>query len=102
VNRPDPTATSTPAAQAAPKPELQIDPKPSKDLDSPVVSFVGKEPTEEAVLAGAKAFAQGFDGPHPCKTDPCDECLDDSRRVLIAAYKVDGISSAISDTGGDE
>lgn len=94
----DPTATSQPAAQAAPSPPDSWTRRPHS-----AVSFVGKEPTEEAVLAGAKAFAQGFDGPHPCKTDPCDECLDDSRRVLIAAYKVDGeTSSAISDTGGDE
>lgn len=100
MNRPDPTATSTPAAQAAPKPELQIDPKPSKDLDSPVVSFVGKEPTEEAIEAGFQAMKETM---FPSRADYDHHLRDCATACLIAAYKVDGeTSSAISDTGGDE
>ena len=89
MNRPDLTATSQPAAQAAPIPDA---------------SFVGKEPTEEAIEAGLKEQAAA----------DCRYTLADIRKgpnehvkrlmmrdILIAAYKVDGISSAISDTGGD-
>jgi hypothetical protein len=46
--------------------------------------------TEGMVARGARAFAEGFSNPsHPCRTNPCDECLDDARRVLCAALLED-------------
>lgn len=57
-------------------------------IDRRIVIPVSALLSEQAVEAGAKGFAEGFSLPdHPCRTDPCEECLDDAYRVLRAAIE---------------
>ena len=83
-----PTGTARQEAIAAPKP------------DAPVVSFVGKETTEEAVETGAEAiWNTDFKNVIWEDADAIDErpvYLAWSRACLIAAYKVDSV------TGNDQ
>lgn len=47
--------------------------------------FGSDEVPTDMVVRGARGFAEGLDAHHPCRSEPCDECLDDARRVLAAA-----------------